>query len=189
MPPITTTTLFPPPAAALLDPEPLATLIAPLPTGNGLGRQFERVLVAVLSDSVADNHARITDGPRDRQHLEISLGKIAQRVEVVHFVFDKKKSVFGIVGGGRGANDHAGRVRAIAGDAVRGAGVATERSQISDDECWFAADTKECAGENGDDCKAGLSLHVHGRVIVAVNLPLAKKTLAHKNEYEESKCA
>ena len=141
MPPITTTTFFPPPTAAILDPEPLATLIAPLPAPDRLRRQFERVLIAVLGNSVADNHARITDGPRDRQHFEISLGKIAQRVEVVHFVFDKNKSVFGIVGRGRGADDHAGGVRAIAGNAVGGAGVATERSQISDGECWFAADT------------------------------------------------
>ena len=92
MPPITTTTFFPPPTAAFLNPDPLATLIVPLPARDCLGRQFESVLVAIFGNSVADNHARITDGPRDRQHLEISLGKIAQRVEVVHFV-DRKSVV------------------------------------------------------------------------------------------------
>ena len=100
MPPITTATFFPPPTAAFLDPRPLATLIVPLPARDRLRRQFESVLVAVLGNSVADNHARITDGPRDSQYFEITLGKIAERVEVVHLVFNKKKSVFGIVAGG-----------------------------------------------------------------------------------------
>jgi hypothetical protein len=186
MPPITTATFFPPPTPAILNPGPLTTLIVPLPTRDGLGRQFESVLVAVLGNSVANNHARIIDGPRDGQHFEISLGKIAERVEVVHFVFNKKKSVFGIVGRGRGADDHAGGIRTVTGDAVRGAGVATKCAQVSDGECWLAANTNESAGENGDDCTRDPNLYVHERVVVAANLPLAKKTFADKPKYDES---
>ena len=189
MPPITTAAFFPPPAAAFLNPDPLATLIVPLPTRDCLRRQFESVLVAVFGNSVADNHARITDGPRDSQHFEISLGKIALHVQVVHLVFDKKKSVLGIVGGRGRANDHALGVRAITGNAVRGAGVATKRAQISDGERWLAVDANKRASENGDDCKRNLSLHVHGSVVVRKNFGLAKKTFTHKHEYEKSKCA
>ena len=134
MPAITTAAFFPPPAAAFLNPDPLATLIVPLSARDCLRRQFESVLVAVLSDAVANDDARITDRPRDGQHFEIALGKIAEIVEIVHFIFDKKKRVFGIVGRGRGANDHALGVRAITGNAVRGAGVTTKRAQISDGE-------------------------------------------------------
>ena len=56
------------------------------------------------------------------------MGKITERVEVVHLVLNKKKRVLGIVGDGGGADDHAGGVCAIAGDAVRGTGVATKSS-------------------------------------------------------------
>jgi hypothetical protein len=187
MPPITTATFFPPPAAAFLDPDPLATLIVPLSASDCLRRKLESVLVAILGDSIADNHARIADRARDCQHLEISLGEIAERVEIVHFVFHKKKSVLGIIGRGRGADDHAGGVRAITGDAVRGTGVTTECSQISDGKCWLAADTNESASENGEDCKTDLSLHVHGSVVVAAILGLAKKAFADKHQYEKSR--
>jgi hypothetical protein len=143
MPAITTATFFPPPAAAVLDPDPLTTLIMPLPASDRLGRQFESVFVAVLGDSVADDHARITDGPRDSKNFEISLGKIAERVQIVHFVFDKEKSVLRVVSRGGGADDHAGGVRAITGHTVGGAGVTAKCSQIGDGECWLAADTNE----------------------------------------------
>ena len=106
----------------------------PLSARDRLGRQFESVFVTVFGDSVADDHARITDGPRDSQNLEITLGKVAQRVQVIHFVFDKKKSVFGVFGRGRGADDHAGGVRAITGNTVGGAGVTAKCSQIGDGE-------------------------------------------------------
>lgn len=187
MPAITTATFFPPPAAAVLNPDPLTTLIMPLPASDRLGRQFESVFVAVLGDSVADDHARITDGPRDSQHFEISLGKIAKRVEVIHFVFDKKKSVLRIVGRGRGADDHAGSVRAITGDTVGGAGVTAKCPQIGDSEGWLAADTKERGGENGNNCTRDLSLYVHGNVVVVANLGLANNAFAHKHEYDKSK--
>jgi hypothetical protein len=187
MPPITTAAFFPPPAAAFLNPDPLATLIVPLPTRDCLRRQFESVLVAVFGNSVADNHARITDGPRDSQHFEISLGKIALHVQVVHLVFDKKKSVFGIVGGGRGADDHAGGVCAIAGDAVRGAGVTAKCAQISDGERWLAADMSKSAGENGNDCKTDPSLHVHGSVVVAEELRVSEKNFCAQAQIEEFK--
>ena len=70
----------------------------PLPTSDPDWRQFESVFVAIGGDAVADDDAGIADRPRDCQNLETALGKIAERVEVVHFV-DIKKSVFGIIGG------------------------------------------------------------------------------------------
>jgi hypothetical protein len=175
VPPITTAAFFPPPAATFLNPGPLATLIVPLPTRHCLRRQFESVFVAVFGNPVADNHARITDGPRDSQHFEITLGKIAEHVQVVHLVFDKKKSVFRIVSGGGGADDHAGGVCAVAGDTVRGAGVATKCAQISDGERWLATDMSKSAGENGNDCKTDFGLHVHGSVVVAEKLRVSEK--------------
>ena len=128
MPLVTTAPFFPPPAAAFLDPDPLATLIVPLPTRDRLGRQFESVLVAVLRNAIAYNDQRIADCACDREDFEIRLGKITERVEVVHLVLNKKKRVLGIVGDGGGADDHTGGVCAIAGDAVRGTGVATKSS-------------------------------------------------------------
>jgi len=56
------------------------------------------VFVAIGRDSVADDDAGIANRSRDRQNFETALGKIAEHVEVVHFV-DIKKSVFGIIGG------------------------------------------------------------------------------------------
>ena len=187
MPLVTTATFFPPPATTILNPTPLATLIVPLPARDRLRRQFESVLVAVLRNAIAYNDQRIADCACDREDFEIRLGKITERVEVVHLVLNKKKRVLGIVGDGGGADDHAGGVCAIAGNAVRGAGVATKRAQISDRERWLGADMNESAGENDNDCKRDLCLHVRGSVVVAANLRLAKKTFMHKHECEKSK--
>ena len=95
---VTTAIRLPAPAPSVLFPNPLATVIVPLPTSDLERRQFESVLIAIGGDSIADDDAGITDCPRDRQNFETALGKIAERVEVVHFV-DIKKSVFGIIGG------------------------------------------------------------------------------------------
>jgi len=99
MPLVTTATFFPPPASAVLDPGPLATLIVPPPACDRLRRQFESVLVAVLSNAVPYNDQRIVDRAGDSEDFEIRLRKIAEIVEIVHFVLNKKKSVLGIVGG------------------------------------------------------------------------------------------
>jgi hypothetical protein len=175
VPPITTAPFFPPPAATFLDPDPLATLIVPLSAGDRLGRKFESVLVAVLGNSVADNYARITNGPRNSQHFEITLGKIAERVEVVHFVFDKKKSVLGIVGRSGGAHDHAGGVCAIAGDAVCGAGVAAKRSEIGNSEAQFGIDMTKTARQEGYEGETDFGLDVHGRVVLRRKLRVSEK--------------
>jgi hypothetical protein len=171
-----------------LFPNPLATVIVPLATSDLDRSQLESVFVAIGGNSVTDDDAGIANRPRDRQDFETAPRKIAERVEVVHFV-DIKKSVFGIVGGSRRTDDHAGGIRAITGDAVRGAGVTTQCSQISDGECWLAADTNESASENGDDCKTDLSLHVHGSVVVVAILRLAKKAFADKHQYEKSRAS
>lgn len=98
MPFITTATFFPPPAAAILDPSPLATLIMPLSSSHTLRRELERVLITVLGDSIADDNQRIADRARYGQHFEIRLGKIAEIIEVVHLVLNKKECVLGIIG-------------------------------------------------------------------------------------------
>src|ERR1700736_3930784 len=100
VPSVATAIFFPPPAAALLNPNPLAALIVPLTSRYGQRRQHKRVLVAVVGDSVADDDARIAYCSRDRQNLEIALGKIAQRIEIEHLIADIKKGVFGIIAGG-----------------------------------------------------------------------------------------
>ena len=129
MPFVATTTRFPPPTAAVLNPNPLAALVVPLPSGHFERRQLESVLVTVGGNSIADDDAGIADCSCDTQDFEIALGEIAQRVEIVHLVAGIKKGVLGIVGGRRGTDDHAGRVHAGTGDAIRGGGVAAERSQ------------------------------------------------------------
>src|SRR5438105_15275489 len=80
MPLVTTATFFPPPATAILNPTPLATLIVPLPARDRLRRQFESVLVAVLSNAIAYNDQRIADRARDSEDFELRLRKIAERI-------------------------------------------------------------------------------------------------------------
>ena len=62
---VTTATFFPPPTATVLNPDPLATLIVPLAARDSLRRQFERVLVTILGNSVADDDQRVADCSRD----------------------------------------------------------------------------------------------------------------------------
>lgn len=112
----------------MLNPNPLATLIMPLPAGNLHRRQLESVFIAVLSNAVADNDQRIADRARDGQNFEIRLRKIAEIVEIVHFVLNKKERVLGIIGGSRGTDDHAGGISSVPGNAVGGAGISAECS-------------------------------------------------------------
>jgi hypothetical protein len=60
------------------------------------------------------------------------LGKITERVEIVHFIADIKERMFGIVAGGRRADDHSGGILAVAGNVVRSGCVAAEGSEIGD---------------------------------------------------------
>ena len=135
---VTTAIRLPAPAPVVLFPNPLTTFIIPLPAGNSDRRHLESVFVAILGDSVADDDAGIADRSRDRQDLEVALGKIAEHVEIVHFVTDIKERVFGIVAGGRRADDHSGGVLAVAGDVVGGGGVTAECSEIGNRECKLA---------------------------------------------------
>lgn len=130
MPLVTATILFPPPSAAVLFPNPLATIVEPLSAGDTDRRHLERVFVAVLGDSVADNDARITDRSRNRQNFELGLGKITKRVQIVHLVTDIEEGVLGIVAGRGRTDDHSGGVLAVAGDVVRGGCVTAQRSEI-----------------------------------------------------------
>ena len=95
---VTTATGLPAPAPAVLSPNPLATIIVPLPASDLDRRQPKGVLVTVSRSSIADDDARIANRSRDGQDFETALPEIAERVEVVHFVADIKKSVLGIVG-------------------------------------------------------------------------------------------
>jgi hypothetical protein len=90
------------------------------------------VLVAVAGNSVADDDARITDRSRDCQDLETALRKVAERVEIVHFIPNIKERVFRIVAGRRRANDHAGGVLAVTGDVISSGCVTAERSEVGD---------------------------------------------------------
>lgn len=109
----------------------MAALIVPLPAGDFYRRHLKRMFVAILGDSVADDDARITDCPRDGQNFELTLRKVAEHVQVVHFIAHIEERVLGIVTGRRRSDDHAGGVLAVAGNVVRGGRVTTERSEIS----------------------------------------------------------
>ena len=130
MPFVTAATFFPPPSAAVLFPNPLTTIVTPLPAGNLDRRHHERVFVAVLRDSVANDNAGITDRSRYRENFELALRKIAEVVQIVHLVLDEEERVLGIIARRRRANDHSGGVLAAAGKAVGGGGVTTERPEI-----------------------------------------------------------
>lgn len=130
MPFVTTAAFFPPPTAAILFPNPLATIVSPLSAGDLDRCHLERVFVAVLGDTIADDDAGIANRSRDRQNLELALTEIAEHVQIVHFVADVEERVLGIVARGRGPNDHSGGVLSVAGNVVRSGSVATERSEI-----------------------------------------------------------
>ena len=100
--------------------------------GDLYRRELKSVFITVFRDSVADDDAGITDRSRDRQSFEFALGKITERVEVVHLVTDIQERVFRVVTGRGGTDDHSGGVLAVAGDVVRGGRVTTERSEIGD---------------------------------------------------------
>ena len=89
--------------------------------------------------------------------------------------------MLGIIGRGGGANDHAGGVGAIAGNAVRGASIATECSQIGDGEIRLGADTNQTPNQDADRRKANFDWYVHESVIVARFRP-TKKGVAGQEE-------
>lgn len=97
------------------------------------------MFVAILGNPVANDDHRIADRARDGQDFEISLGKIAKVVEVVHLVLNKKEGVFGIVRRRGRANDHAGCIGAVPGHAVGGACVTAQGAQVGDVELRFCA--------------------------------------------------
>ena len=136
---VATATRLPAPAPSVLFPNPLATIITPLSAGDFDRREPESVLVTIARGSVADDNAGIADRPRDGQDLETALGHIAERVEVVHFVADIKKSVFGIVGGHGRTDDHSVGIHAVTDNTVRSGGVTAERSQIGNGKSYFGA--------------------------------------------------
>lgn len=97
MPFVTATAGLPPPAAALLNPNPLTTIVGPIPSHHGHRREQKGVLLAVGRDSPADDQAGITDRGRDGQDLEAALGRIAKRVEIKHLAVRVKECVLGVV--------------------------------------------------------------------------------------------
>ncbi len=105
------------------------------------------MLIAIGGDAVADNDAGIADRSRDCQNLETALGKIAEHVEVVHFV-DIKKSVFGIIGGHGRTDDHAGGIHAVADNASGGGGVTAQCSEIGNSESRFGLNLAESDNRN-----------------------------------------
>jgi hypothetical protein len=135
---VTTATRFPTPSAPVLFPNPLATFVIPLSARDADRRHLERVLVAVLGDSVTDDDAGITDRSRDSKSFEVGLRKIAERVEIVHLVADIKKRVLGIVSCRGRPDDHSGGVLAVAGNVVRGGCVTTQCSQVGNGVCELA---------------------------------------------------
>jgi hypothetical protein len=101
-----------------------------LSAGDFDRRHLERVFIAVLGKSVANDDARIADRSRDREHFELALSKVTEIVQIVHLVFDEEERVLGIIARRRRTDDHSRGILAAAGKAVGGSGVTTERSEI-----------------------------------------------------------
>jgi hypothetical protein len=101
-----------------------------LSAGDFDRRHLECVLVAVLGDAVADDDARVADRSGNSKNFELALRKIAERVQIEHFVADVEKRVFGIVARRGRTDDHSGGILTVPGNVVRGGGVTTERSEI-----------------------------------------------------------
>lgn len=55
------------------------------------------MLVAVGSNTFADNLTAIIDGPCDRQYFEITCGEIAKEIEVIHLALRVKECVLGTI--------------------------------------------------------------------------------------------
>src|SRR5204863_9669213 len=96
---------------------------------------------------------------RDRQNFELALGKITERVEIVHFVADIEKRVFGIIAGGRRTDDHSGSVLAVAGNVVRGGCVTAQRSEIGNGVSELALSSCKPNQTNADRKKPDFRVH------------------------------
>jgi hypothetical protein len=130
---VATTAGLPPPAAAYLDPNPLATIVGPLASIDSQRCKQKGMLLAVASDPLANNQARIADRLGHRQDVEVARGKIAKRVEIKHLAVRIKERVVGAVACCRGSDDHSGCVvTLLPSDAVGRARSSTEGSQIGD---------------------------------------------------------
>ena len=121
------------PSAPFLFPDPLTTGIAPLPAIDRRRGQDKGMLFVVERNAFADDLATVVDGLGYRQYFEITRGKIAKQIEIVHLLIDKEKGVFGIVDRSGGPNAHACFVgRLLAANGAGGAARSTESSKISD---------------------------------------------------------
>src|SRR6202008_3339727 len=98
---VTPAVRLPPPAAAVLDPNPLATDVGPIPAIDRRRREEEGMLLAVISNAIANDEAGIADRFRHREDFEFSQRKIAERVEIVHLAAHPKEGVLGAVSRGR----------------------------------------------------------------------------------------
>ena len=58
------------------------------------------MLIAVVSDSLANDETGITDRRRDRKDAEAARRKITKRVEIKHLAVGVKKRVLGVVARG-----------------------------------------------------------------------------------------
>ncbi len=91
------------------------------------------MLVAVASDSLANDETGITDRRRDREHAEAARRKITKCVEIKDLAVGPKERVLGVVARGRRSDNHSGCVTTTTpGDAVGLACSSTECSQIGD---------------------------------------------------------
>ena len=109
------------------------------------------MLLAVGSDSFANDEAGIADRLCDRKDGEVAGGKIAKRVEIKHLAVGVEERVLGVVARCRGSDNHSGRVVTLSDDAVGRARSSTERSQIGD----AVAELRFNAGERDEKEKYG----------------------------------
>jgi hypothetical protein len=116
-----------------------------------------------VGDAVANNQAGIADRFRDRQDLELGQGKVAERVEIVHLAAYIKEGMLGAVRQSGGADDHSVHVVAWAGNAVRGARRAAERSQVGNGVTQLRFRSRGDEKEHGKKrCEAEVGFVFHG---------------------------
>jgi hypothetical protein len=90
------------------------------------------VLLPIRCNAFSDDVGRVADRFRGRQDLEVGLGKIGQRIEIVHLAVHIKEGMLGAVAQRGASHDHTSGVASLAVDAVGCARCAAEGPQVSE---------------------------------------------------------
>ena len=124
-------TRVPLPSTALLLPNPLTTRVTPSTAIDRCRRHQKGMLLAVESYAFADNLEAVIDRLGDSENFEVTSGKVAKQIEIVHLTVHIQEGMFGFVAESRGSNNHSGLIKSLLSGKWR-AGRTTEGSQVGD---------------------------------------------------------